>query len=280
VRISLTDSISGLTVEYNDSEAIAECDRGLSVYHLLTGGAPEVVLEDDTGFRLNIPDSAAISGDTVKISLRKPFVPDVKRYTPRHEIHGHVYELRSSSMMPFLRPVEIALPIVPAARSLTTVMGEWNPLKLEWVELGGVSSGNEISTLVDHLSQFAVLGLSEPLAVKEIQLLPNPFTPHDPYGLQLGFTLSTDRARKPFVTIKVYNMAGDLVRTICQNEPVPKGQYSPGESFLDSRGRDITRWDGRTASGELARNGRYLIHFKADDSSGSVEAMKTAVLIK
>ena len=280
VRISLTDSISGQTVAYNAPEATAECDKGLAVYHLLTSETPQVVLADGAGFRLSIPDSAVIPGDTAKIFLRKPFVPDVKRYTTRHEIHGEIYDVRSSSATDFLRPVEIVLPIVPAARSLATVIGWWNPLDLEWVEIGGVVSGNEICTQVVHFSQFAVLAFSEPLAVREIQLLPNPFTPHDPYGLQLGFALSTDEARKPFVTIKVYNMAGDLIRTICENEPLPKGQYLPGESYLDSRGRDITMWDGRTATGELARNGRYLIHFRADDSSGSVEAMKTAVLIK
>jgi hypothetical protein len=148
------------------------------------------------------------------------------------------------------------------------------------VELVGTRSGDEISTLVDHFSQFAVLGLSEPLAINDIRLLPNPFTPYDPYGLQLAFTLSTDRARKPFVTIKIYNMTGELVRTICENEPLPKGTYLPGEDFMNSRGHDITKWDGRTDTGEMARNGRYLVHFRAEDSAGTVEALKTVVLIK
>lgn len=280
VRIFLTDSISGQTVEYNTWYGMAECDRGLSVYHTLVGGAPEVVLRDDGDFRLVIPDSALPPGDTTQISLRKPFASDVKRYTPGHEIHGEIYDLRSSSSTHFLRPLRIVLPIVPEARSLSAVIGRWDLEELGWVELGGSRRGDEISTEVDHFSQFAVLSLSEPLAIDEIHLLPNPFTPHDPYGLQLGFTLSTDQARKPFVTIKVYNMVGDLVRTICENEPMPKGSYAPGESFLDSKGRDITRWDGRTDTGELARNGRYLIHFKVDDSGGTVQALKTVVLIK
>jgi hypothetical protein len=280
VRIFLTDSISGQTTEYNGWQAIPECDRGLSVYHLLTGGSPEMVLRDDGDFQLIIPDSALPPGDSAQIFLRKPSAPPVKRYTPRHQIHGQIYHLQSSGSIPFLQPVQIVLPVVPEARSLTTSIGRWDPLALEWVDVGATPWGDGISTEVDHFSQFAVLSLSDPLAVKDVQLLPNPFTPHDPYGLQLGFTLSTDRARKPFVTIKVYNMGGDLVRTICQNEPVPKGRYSPGESFLDSQGRDITRWDGRTDAGEMARNGRYLIHFQAEDSDGIVEALETAVLIK
>ena len=111
-------------------------------------------------------------------------------------------------------------------------------------------------------------------------ITPNPFSPHDPYGLQLTFTLSSDQVRKPFLTIRVYNMTGQLVRTICQNEPVPKGTYLPGESFLDSRGEDITTWDGRTDSGEPARNGRYLIHFRADDANRTVEKLLPVVLIK
>jgi hypothetical protein len=82
------------------------------------------------------------------------------------------------------------------------------------------------------------------------------------------------------VTIKVYGMTGELVRTICENEPLPKGSYAPGESYPDSRGGDITRWDGLTDSGEMARNGRYVIHFQATDSGGTAEVLKSVVLIK
>ncbi len=280
VRITLSDSISGQTVEYNAADSIAECDRGLGIYCLLTGDNSEISLADGNGFRLLIPNSALPQGSTTQISLRKPSVPDVKRYTPRHEIHGQVYDLRTSNEIAFLYPLHIVLPIVPEARSLHAIIGRWDFHRLEWEELGGVRAQEEISTEVDHLSQFAVLGLSKPLAVDHLQLLPNPFTPHDPYGLQLGFTLSTDCAREPFVTIKVYNMTGDLVRTICENEPMPKGTYLLGENFLDSRGRDITSWDGRTDSGEMARNGRYLVYFKVEDSAGTAEVRKTAVLIK
>jgi hypothetical protein len=280
VRIFLTDSVSGETVEYNAGGGAAECDRGASVYYPLAGGTTGTAIGDGHGFRLIIPDSALTPGTSTQITLRTPAVPDVKRYTSRHQIYGHIYELGPTSPRPFQRPMDLVLPVCDQARDLRSVIGRWDGQALEWVEVGGTSLAGEISAPVDHFSQFAVLSISEPLGWSDIQLLPNPFTPHDRYGLQLAFALSSDRARKPFVTIRVYNLTGRLVRTICENEPVPKGIYPPGESFLDSKGRDITVWDGRTDSGELARNGRYLIHFRADDSSGTVERLLSVVLIK
>jgi hypothetical protein len=259
---------------------MAECDRGAGVYYPLAGDAPGTAIGDRQGFRLIIPDSALTAGAVTRISLRTPDVPDIKRYTPRHHIHGCIYEIGSSSAPDFQRPVELVLPVCDQARQMRSVIGRWDGQTLEWIDIGGAFEGSEICVPVDHFSQFAVLSISQPLGWSDIHLLPNPFTPHDPYGLQLGFTLSSDQARKPFVTIRVYNMTGRLVRTICHNEPIPKGTYAPGETFPDSRGRDITIWDGRTDSGELARNGRYLIHFRADDSNGTVDKLLPVVLIK
>jgi len=280
VRIFLTDSVTGETAEYNADGGMAGCDRGASVYYPLAGEAPGTAIGDRQGFRLIIPDSALTAGAATHISLRTPDIPDVKRYTPGHQIHGSIYEVGSSSPLGFDRPVELILPVCDQAREMRSVIGRWDGQALEWIEVGGTCGAGEICAPVDHFSQFAVLSVSEPLGWSDIRLLPNPFTPYDPYGLQLAFTLSSDRARKPFVTIRVYTMTGRLVRTICENEPIPKGIYPPGESFHDSRGEDITLWDGRTDSGELARNGRYLIHFRADDSDGTVEKLLPVVLIK
>jgi hypothetical protein len=288
VKVFLTDSISGQTAEFNASDSLSECDQGLAVYHRLSGGAPESSVGDRQGFRMIIPQGAIPQGETTLISLRKPPVLELKRITPGYQLWGQIFDVRASDDVSFFsndevsfaRPLELILPLVSEARSHQTIIGRWSYQDLEWSSLGGTASAEEISVQVDHLSQFAVLSPSASLGLKDIQLLPNPFTPHDPYGLQLAFTLSTDAARKPFVTIRVYTMAGDLVRTICENEPIPKGTYRPGERFLDSRGRDITCWDGRTDSGEMARNGRYVIQFQVTDSGGTVEALKTAVLIK
>ena len=291
VQVFLTDSISGQTAQFNASNCLAECDRGLAVFHCLSGDAPEISVGDRQGFRLIIPQGAIPPGDTSLIFLRKPTVLEIKRTTPHHHLWGQIYDVRTidaiseisfsaGDYISFIRPLELILPLISEARSSKTAVGRWSYQDLEWTSLGGTASGEEISVSVDHLSQFAVLSASTSLGLNDIRLVPNPFTPHDPYGLQLAFTLSSDRARKPFVTIRVYNMAGQLVRTICENEPLPKGSYLPGKSFLDSRGRDITLWDGRTETGELARNGRYLIHFRADDSAGTVEKLVTAVLIK
>jgi hypothetical protein len=288
VQVFLTDSISGQTVEFNTSDSLSECDHGLAVFHLLSGEAPEISVGDLQGFRLNIPAGAIPHGDTAMIFLRKPPVLDIKRITPGYQVWGHIYDVCASddlSLFPdhevsFDRPVELILPLGAETGSRQAVIGRWSHQDLEWTPLGGTAEAGDISVQADHLSQFAVLSASASAGLRDIQLLPNPFSPHDPYGLQLAFTLSSDQTRKPFVTIEVYNIAGELVRTICENEPLPKGTYLPGETCLDSRGCDVTRWDGRTDTGDLARNGHYVIHFRVQDGTETVEALKTAVLIK
>ena len=105
-------------------------------------------------------------------------------------------------------------------------------------------------------------------------MIPNPFSPDvdtdfDGFpGLAINFTLTSRDARRPFLTIRVYNMLGDLVRELAVREPYEKD-------------RKVTlRWDGRTDNGLLARNGRYVVHLIVEDAKGKVEEVKTVVLIR
>ena len=126
---------------------------------------------------------------------------------------------------------------------------------------------------VESFSEFAVLQASEPLDLKDVKLVPNPFTPFDPYGLQIAFRLTSRDVREPFVTVEIYNMAGELIRTLCKDLPMAKGVHRPGDP-------STLRWDGRTDDGALARNGRYVVRIRVRDGTGTREVLKTAVLIK
>ena len=108
--------------------------------------------------------------------------------------------------------------------------------------------------------------MSDPLGVSDVAAEPNPFSP-DIGPVTLSYELSSDTARMPFVTVRIYNMAAQLVREIISNEPQGKGTVT-------------LEWDGWTDSNEKARNGRYVIEVVAEDASGSETALGTVVLVK
>jgi len=107
---------------------------------------------------------------------------------------------------------------------------------------------------------------AEPLAIREIKFLPNPFSPLAA-PLEITYYLTSDKTENPLVTITIYNMVGDLVKNLVDGE-------------FRRRGEVTETWDGITNYGRMALNGRYLIHFRIKDSSGEKEELKTFVLIK
>ena len=91
-----------------------------------------------------------------------------------------------------------------------------------------------------------------------ISITPNPFSPdviasHDgnnELGTRIDFLPSAPQGNKAIVTINIYNMAGELVKRLIKREVFPQVIQN-------------IYWDGRTDSGRLARNGRYLIFFES-----------------
>ena len=93
------------------------------------------------------------------------------------------------------------------------------------------------------------------LTPTETQLLanyPNPFNPETwiPYRL----------AKDAFVTLTIYNGAGQVVRTIDVGHRTP--------AFYESRSQAIY-WDGRNQTGEQVASGIYFYHLSADDYSAT-----------
>ena len=86
---------------------------------------------------------------------------------------------------------------------------------------------------------------------------PNPFDPRDGRRTTIDLGLS----KSAYVTVKIYDFAGEFVTTIVSNQYV-----STSEKLY---------WDGSTESGTDVANGTYLCYIKAKDSDG---ATKTAVI--
>jgi hypothetical protein len=112
------------------------------------------------------------------------------------------------------------------------------------------------------------------IEIQDFELLPNPFSPllanpNDPQGRRgqiIQLNLISPSSENPFISLKIYNMDGELIRTLKDNEPSMKQVQ--------------LIWDGKTNNGRYVRNGRYLVYLKVKDSTGEKEELKSTVLIK
>jgi hypothetical protein len=126
------------------------------------------------------------------------------------------------------------------------------------------------------------------LEITELHLAPNPFTPNSIHnlneqeegqGLRISFKVDT-QARFVWVTVRIFNIRGNLVRTITELEPVysNRGPEDTGEPL-----ELIYWWNGMTNFNRLAQNGRYILHLKVSDSEAEnfyEEKLATVVLVK
>jgi hypothetical protein len=171
------------------------------------------------------------------------------------------------------KPVTLFLPAQTSTTANTA--GLWDKESAEWQWLTNVrSENNGLYAETDQLGTFAVLEPSGPLAIQELKFLPNPFSPDVDSdldgrpGLTIQLAVTSRNSRMPLVTVQVYAMDGQLMRTLMQDQPVAKARV---ESIY---------WDGLTEQKLLARNGRYLVKVTVKDGQGSVEKLSTVVLIR
>ena len=254
VTLRLTDTYSGVSGQ-----------KKISVVQPLSPKNTAVTVSDQGGLALTIPDSAV--SQNVAIQLRTLTLPPARRATRKFQVLGDVYQLAPENLK-LLRPATLTLPVPEGAGSAGGLLiGWWDIRWLEWKPLENTrTQGDQMEADIQQLGRYAVLSLAEPLSLKEIRLTPNPFSP---FGgpLKIRYVVTSNKTTSPMVTIKIFNMAGDLVRNLVPGTPQPRGE-------------NTVTWDGTTNSGKMARNGRYVLQIRVEDGSGKKEALKTFALIK
>lgn len=286
VMISVSDSLTGYEAYFNNiNPNVAE--RGLFIAQRIENTMSAVVY-DSLGFMLEIPVGAVDPGNSANISLRRPELPQVKKNSRLFEIHMDSYELQSdgefsSQLTSGSINMQLTLPIPDAGKKLHAAVGHWDEYNLGWENLGGDVNADTsmITTPINGFSEYVVLGQSKTLSIEDMEFHPNPFSPKTDKKLQIEFTLNSKLDATPQITIRVFNMRGDLVRTLLDREPMPKGEhiYTNGV-FQQGADYGSVEWDGLTEDGMQARNGRYIVHIKAEDPGGTKEKMDSVVLIK
>jgi len=216
---------------------------------------------DSLGMTLYIEPGAVT--ETKSIYLSHELLPDVRRYSKGHVVEEQTYHFKPIGMSfnPSCLP-RLAVPDENRSGGLVS----WNHDLLAWDEIESERAGDFLEIDVPSLEEFAVRTRSGPLGVSDVRAEPNPFAP-DNGPVTIYYELSSDDARMPSVTVRIYNMAGQFVCEVMRN--VHQGS---GLAWVD--------WDGLTDSKEPARNGRYFVEVSAEDTSGTETALGTVVLVK
>ena len=272
VMLTAMDSYSGLSTS-----------KEVTIYQNISPDDTEtIILSNQVGVNLEIP--AGSVQQSVNVQLQSKELALIQRSTKTHEIIGEVYQI-SPENIELLNVGRLTLPIsINGSLAKSTdgsdsrkinvdidncVIGYWDKQWLEWkpMEDGNLSvSDDQISIDIEEFGRYCVMAHSDPIGIRDIQLTPNPFSPHTG-PLQISYTLSSDQTAMPNVSIKIYNMNGDLVKKLLTDEAQPRGE-------------NLVEWDGKTEAGSMALNGRYMMQFIARDTKGKKEKIKLFVLIK
>jgi len=222
----------------------------------------------------------------IELFLGKPqFGPAKKNYTPQNSnqtftVSDRLYNFQyiSSIALPgdtlavassLELPLDKSLQFTEGIKSI----GLYDRSAKYWNILNSSPSNNSVqSNSVYRFGEFAVLTSNEPLGIKYVSILPNPFSP-EISPLKIGYFL-TSEIPPAMVTIRIYNLRGELVRTVLDNDIQFPGKYG-GRTSL----KEIS-WDGKADDGSIARNGRYIIRLTVKDNSGEKTELIPVVLVK
>lgn len=285
--------IGNITVTAEDKVGGIKGSADLSVYaQLLPSSA--LTLSNKEGLTLSI-QSGSVPGP-LNITINKPaFGPGKKNYNPVGKSTSYVVSDRQYSISyesdfalkgdSLLKNATLNLPVDKSLNFFDggIVMGYYDVNTNEWsilnASLAKEETAEEITAANDlslnsfrRFGEYSLLTENQPLGLKYVAVMPSPFSPEVSPAM-IGYFLNS--AKPPAsVTIRIFNLRGELVRTLLQDDLQFPGRYG------SSAGIKQILWDGKTDDGFMARNGRYVIQIIAKDGSGEVKELKSIVLVK
>ncbi len=258
--LSVTDPFSGI------SDTLQ-----ISVYAPI-GPLSQAKVTDANGVILTVQPGSVDQPQKIKIQCID--LPPVKKSTRKYSGLGKGFILKPSGYR-FKKPVLLEIPVPEGFAASRAIIGRWNQEKAHWDPLKSAVSGDHLlSAEVESFSLFAVINPARDLGLDFLRLKPNPFSPNvdsdrdGTPGLKIELLVASRDTRRPFVTIQIYNILGQKVRTLIDRHPENKDQLLH------------FNWDGLTDDGRMARNGRYVVKVDVSDATGTKSKIKTVVLVK
>jgi hypothetical protein len=237
--------------------------RGVNVGQTLAYGDTARLFTHDPQFEIEAPDSLlAGPGQAVlrvyRRALAKSFTSGVTDV-----VAGRIYEISNPSDAAFAKPLRLRLGIPQPYLGRAGAIKRFDTERLAWKDLpdSGTADLNAfgraaLSDTVDTLdgSYYALISRSKSLSAGALDIMPNPFSPlvlaardgNTQYGARIRLRPESDKSAEVTVSVRVYNLDGELVRLLIDHKTIPK---APVDFY----------WDGKTDSGRWARNGRYVV---------------------
>lgn len=256
LEISVKDIVSGVRGEL-DLQVFARVDSN-----------SQITLFDDRGLQLRLTPKTVKGRNELLVS--RVIVTPAKRGRAQYLTSNYAYSLKPDGLA-FSGSAKLILPPPPNTDGQKRYIALWNGQLSEWKLIATSDRGKQLEAIIIETGEYVSLSLSKGLAIENFILQPNPFSPmletNGAPGLQINFDLSSSMAPTPLLTVKIYNMEGDLVRLLHEQTPFPRGLAA-------------VNWDGKTDNGAYARNGRYIVRVTAEDPGNKRNEMKSVILIK
>ncbi|MCK5739087.1 carboxypeptidase regulatory-like domain-containing protein, partial [bacterium] len=226
---------------------------------------------DGNGFRVQISPGSVGEEIALGVVAQTPFSGgnNANGWRPA----GKMYKLTPMNYS-FFMPLEITVP-APAGTSVEQfIVGKWQSEAREWVPIGGIPAGQSVTGEIHSTGSYVLISSPLLLGLSSLELCPNPFSPmidtdgDGEAGLAIRFIATSATSMTPKVTVKIYNLTGQLIRTLWDERVVEKAVPL------------VVRWDGLTQHQRMARNGRYLLNMVVSDDSDTKEYWHSIVLLK
>ena len=243
------------------------------VYQYFTPSYPAVdkTVRDYGGFSLMMPSgSASASNADNKFTLKRKAVSSARSSASGKKVISSIYDLTYglSGDLTFDSYASITMPYTGSYDTDKVKAGKWNTTTLSWDSLGGSADSTRVScSNINTLGEYSVITTMSELGIPYADFSPNPFSPYNG-GVTITYSLESLAGTMVKTTIKVFNVAGKHVATVTEGE------------LRSTTKMNSDVWDGRDKNGNWARNGRYFIQIKAEDTEGEVSSIYSIVLIK
>jgi len=130
---------------------------------------------------------------------------------------------------------------------------------MKWVLINNSKDNpndNNVTSEVNHLTIFTIMPISSPTSLKTVFGYPNPcYASKDRYLRISNIPLTAQN-----VKIYIYNIAGELVRTLEESDEI--------ETQVGSK---VGKWDGRNENNEMVASGIYIYMIKSEGEKPKTE---------
>ncbi|MFH1958502.1 MAG: Ig-like domain-containing protein [bacterium] len=255
---------AGSVIIYATSGDLTPVSGEIEVSELITTAGGTIVASNDSATKLVIPAGAVSANALMNFTAVNPETNQAVSYdlSAREQTTGQ-------KITDFNVPVTLTLHYnvvggkvyntnVDASDAANNIALFYHD-GVQWQKIGGtVDTGFQTVTAdVTHLSKYAIMASAKPKAFSMKGIGPNPFTPN-PDGEYDRVHFYFDNPDNLPVTIRIYNIGGNLIKTITG---------TPGV---------VPYWNGTSDSGRLVEGGVYIYYLMV----GNNRAKGTVVLAK